>query len=79
MIPGLFVALLLRLDAELANVNPFHAEYKSFPKPYFIVNLVFYALGLVATVGVMYYFHAAQVFYQLFSIIYTFKLDYLWN
>jgi len=60
VIPGLFVALLLRLDARLAHVNPYKSEYLAFPKPYFLVNMISYALGLVATVMVMYYFKAAQ-------------------
>ena len=37
-----------------------NADHASFSKPYFIVNLICYALGLVATVGVMYFFNAAQ-------------------
>jgi minor histocompatibility antigen H13 len=60
VIPGLFVALLLRLDAVRAKVHTKHAEHASFSKPYFLVNLFFYALGLVCTVGVMYFFNAAQ-------------------
>lgn len=60
VIPGLFVALLLRLDAVLAKVATKDAEYSAFKKPYFHINLVFYALGLVVTVGVMYFFKAAQ-------------------
>jgi len=34
-----------------------------FPKPYFNVNLIAYALGLLTTVGVMFFFQAAQVKY----------------
>lgn len=60
VIPGLFVALLLRLDAVSAKIDMNKAEFTSFPKPYFSLNLVFYALGLVATVLVMHYFKAAQ-------------------
>ena len=60
VIPGLFVALLLRLDAVSAKVDGMKAEYATFSKPYFTMNLVFYALGLVATVAVMHYFNAAQ-------------------
>lgn len=54
------MALLIRLDAKLAKIDVNAAEYAVFAKPYFITNLVFYALGLVATVAVMYYFKAAQ-------------------
>jgi len=60
VIPGLFVALLLRFDTTRANVSAVKAESLSFPKPYFLVNLFCYALGLVCTVGVMYFFNAAQ-------------------
>jgi minor histocompatibility antigen H13 len=60
VIPGLFVALLLRFDAVQAKVKATTAEHESFPKPYFNVNIIFYALGLICTVGVMYFFKAAQ-------------------
>lgn len=60
VIPGFFVALLLRFDAVQAKVKAHMAESTSFAKPYFYVNLVCYALGLVATVSVMYFFKAAQ-------------------
>lgn len=57
MIPGIFVALLLRYDAHRANAT---SSEQSFPKPFFHVNLLFYILGLVATVAVMFIFNAAQ-------------------
>ncbi|OWZ22944.1 Aspartyl protease [Phytophthora megakarya] len=57
VIPGIFVALLLRYDAHRANVTN---SSQSFPKPFFHVNLLFYILGLVATVAVMFIFNAAQ-------------------
>lgn len=60
VIPGLFVALLLRLDAVRAKVNPMTADHYPFAKPFFNTNIVFYALGLVCTVAVMYFFKAAQ-------------------
>jgi minor histocompatibility antigen H13 len=60
VIPGLFIAILMRYDAVRAQVNPKGAEHSSFPKHFFWVNLVAYALGLCATVFVMYYFKAAQ-------------------
>lgn len=57
VVPGLFVSLLLRLDATRAAVAlTDSSEYVSFAKPYFHLNLIFYALGLVATVLVMYFF-----------------------
>ncbi|CEG48338.1 aspartyl protease family [Plasmopara halstedii] len=57
VIPGIFVALLLRYDAHRANAS---SSMQKFPKPFFYVNLLFYTLGLVATVSVMYIFDAAQ-------------------
>lgn len=57
VIPGIFIALLLRYDAHRANVT---STSQSFAKPFFHVNLVFYVLGLVATVAVMFLFNAAQ-------------------
>ena len=60
VIPGLFVALLLRFDAVRNKISAVNADHASFSKPFFTVNLICYALGLVATVGVMYFFNAAQ-------------------
>lgn len=60
VVPGLFVALLLRFDAVRAKVVIREGESTSFPQPYFLTNIVCYALGLVATVAVMYFFKAAQ-------------------
>ena len=57
VIPGIFVALLLRYDAHRANVT---SGDQLFPKPFFHVNMLCYVLGLVATVAVMYFFDAAQ-------------------
>ncbi|OQR93840.1 aspartyl protease family A22B [Achlya hypogyna] len=56
VIPGIFVALLLRFDATRAKA----LQGDDFPKPYFHVNILFYVLGLVATVVVMVVFNAAQ-------------------
>lgn len=57
VIPGIFIALLLRYDAHRAGVS---VEGVHFPKPFFHVNLVAYVCGLLLTVLVMYYFNAAQ-------------------
>lgn len=57
VIPGIFIALLLRYDAHRANVT---STAQAFAKPFFHVNLLFYVLGLVATVTVMFVFDAAQ-------------------
>ena len=51
VIPGIFVALMLRLDVQKGLKNT----------PYFTSNLVAYELGLVMTVSVMHVFGAAQV------------------
>jgi len=60
VIPGLFVSLLIRFDAVLAKISFKDAETQRFPKLYFHVNIICYALGLLLTVGVMYFFKAAQ-------------------
>jgi minor histocompatibility antigen H13 len=61
VIPGFFLALLLRFDAHNANVPCFptnvHAEFK---KPYFHSALVGYVIGLGVTLYVMIAFEAAQ-------------------
>jgi minor histocompatibility antigen H13 len=60
VIPGLFVALLLRFDAVRSKIPLVNLEVAKFSKTYFFVNAAFYALGLICTVGVMFFFHAAQ-------------------
>ena len=57
VIPGIFIALLLRFDAHRAQVTE---AGKEFAKPFFHTNMVFYILGLFATIVVMYAFNAAQ-------------------
>jgi minor histocompatibility antigen H13 len=57
VIPGFFLAILLRFDAHKAGVNHAHA---SFAKPYFHSALFAYVLGLCTTLFVMVYFNAAQ-------------------
>jgi minor histocompatibility antigen H13 len=61
VIPGFFLALLLRFDAHRAQqpLKPvdIHAD---FPKPYFTSALIAYFLGLATTLFVMFYFNAAQ-------------------
>lgn len=54
------MALLLRFDAVRNKISAVNADHASFSKPFFIVNLICYALGLVATVAIMYFFNAAQ-------------------
>lgn len=61
VIPGIFIALLLRFDAHLhrpsAAAQPLPA---AFARPYFGNALVAYVLGLVLTITVMHAFQAAQ-------------------
>lgn len=61
VIPGFFLALLLRFDAHKANVPCFPTNvHVRFPKPYFHSALVGYILGLGVTLYVMIVFEAAQ-------------------
>jgi minor histocompatibility antigen H13 len=60
VIPGIFVALLLRFDCVQARADVRKAASLAFPMPYFYANIVGYILGLVATVTIMYVFNAAQ-------------------
>jgi len=61
VIPGFFLSLLLRFDAENAMVPSIPANvHASFPKPYFRSCLVAYVLGLALTLYVMIAFDAAQ-------------------
>lgn len=60
VIPGLFVALLLRFDAIRTKTQLSLIEQADFSQTYFQTNIVAYAVGLALTVGVMYFFNAAQ-------------------
>lgn len=61
MIPGFFLALLLRFDAHNAHVPKHTTDYHAdFPKPYFYSSLVAYVFGLATTLFVMIQFNAAQ-------------------
>ena len=70
VIPGFFLALLLRFDASRAvtkTPGAFSKAYpmnlfrmSSFPKPYFHATLLAYVLGLAMTLYVMIVFQAAQ-------------------
>lgn len=61
VIPGFFIALLLRFDAHNANLPCFPTDpHASFPKPYFHACLVGYILGMGTTMYVMIQFKAAQ-------------------
>jgi len=54
VIPGIFVALMLRFDAHRAR------GHKDFKKPYFTFTFGGYFLGMVTTIAVMHFFQAAQ-------------------
>eukprot|EP01107_Rhizomastix_libera_P003862 TRINITY_DN1662_c0_g1_i2.p1 TRINITY_DN1662_c0_g1~~TRINITY_DN1662_c0_g1_i2.p1 ORF type:complete len:145 (+),score=54.37 TRINITY_DN1662_c0_g1_i2:136-570(+) len=67
VIPGLFVALMLRFDAkrhELAAAATPSSSSSSPPpstkRPYYKTVLASYAGGLIATLSVMHFFQAAQ-------------------
>jgi len=55
VIPGVFVALLLRFDRSLAPEGA-----KSYATPYFNATYGGYVAGLLTTIGVMHFFKAAQ-------------------
>ena len=57
VIPGIFVALLLRFDAHQQQVKAYDDD---FYKPCFHTTMFGYFLGLLTTVFVMYLFEAAQ-------------------
>ena len=57
VIPGIFVALLLRFDASQAQVKKIT---ETFETPFFHTCLCGYVWGLITTVVVMYAFEAAQ-------------------
>mmetsp|Transcript_41663 Transcript_41663/g.61157 ORF Transcript_41663/g.61157 Transcript_41663/m.61157 type:complete len:394 (-) Transcript_41663:465-1646(-) len=61
VIPGFFLALLLRFDAANASVPTIPTNiHASFPKPYFHSCLLAYVAGLATTLVVMIKFEAAQ-------------------
>jgi len=61
VIPGFFLALLLRFDAHRADLPCIPADiHAAFPKPYFHSALLGYVLGLATTLYVMIVFDAAQ-------------------
>lgn len=61
VIPGFFLALLLRFDAHIADLPYFPTDvHAPFPKPYFHSALLGYVIGLATTLYVMIVFEAAQ-------------------
>jgi minor histocompatibility antigen H13 len=61
VIPGFFLSLLLRFDAENALVQSIPCNlHASFPKPYFHTCLIAYICGLGLTLYIMIAFNAAQ-------------------
>lgn len=62
VIPGAFVALCLRYDLfkhHEANRKSFH-HLQSYPKPYFVVSIISYFVGLLLTVSVLYVYQVGQ-------------------
>jgi len=57
VIPGFFIALLLRFDFKNSEQQK---QIKDFAKPYFNSTFIAYILGLVTTMAVMHIFRAAQ-------------------
>jgi len=55
VIPGIFIALLLRFDAKHSQ-----KAKKAFKKTYFSITFLAYVLGLATTIFVMHTFQAAQ-------------------
>merc|ERR1711908_188967 len=64
VMPGIFIALLLRYDLHRYSEKPIKDPAKrgsvAFPKPFFNSCILCYVLGLITTVLVMYKFGAAQ-------------------
>ncbi len=61
VIPGFFLALLLRFDAANAKMPTDKVNiYENFPKPYFHSAMIAYFLGLAMTLFIMIQFQAAQ-------------------
>lgn len=63
VIPGIFIALLLRFDAKRAGLKLSEAQKRplgSFHKPFFNAQMIGYCLGLFATLYIMYAFKHAQ-------------------
>jgi len=54
VIPGIFIALMLRFDAQRARGR------RGFKKPYFTFTFSAYILGMITTIAVMHIFQAAQ-------------------
>lgn len=63
VIPGIYVALMLRFDLMLylkQNANSTSVPFSLKNCKYFLATMFGYSLGIVATLFVMYYFQAAQ-------------------
>lgn len=63
VLPGVFLALMLRFDAKLSRGQPV------FDKVYFVSTFFAYFAGLVSTIGVMHFFQAAQVFFFCYFLL----------
>jgi len=73
VIPGFFLALLLRFDAHVANAPYFPTNiHHSFPKPYFHSALVGYIIGLATTLYVMIGEYVSVFILSGFSLLFLF-------
>ena len=63
VIPGIFVALMLRFDMVKyfkSNLNSVEVPFSYKNCKYFLNTMIGYSVGMLATLGVMFYFKAAQ-------------------
>ena len=63
VIPGIYVALMLRFDLYLykkakKDISKFGFSFKNMK--YFLVTFIFYNIGIITTLSVMYFFNHAQ-------------------
>jgi len=63
VIPGIYVALMLRFDIYLykkakKDISKFGFSFKNMK--YFLVTFIFYNIGIITTLSVMYFFNHAQ-------------------
>jgi minor histocompatibility antigen H13 len=60
VIPGVFIALLLRYDAFRATKKRSTTPKGKWSKPYFVATFIGYTLGLVVTIAIMHIFRHGQ-------------------
>ncbi len=78
ILPGLFIALLLRFDASNAKNEMKESAMLSFRKPFFNHGIISYAVGLGIVIWLMRYMQMAQVRSMIFIFfILSSNLNYL--